>query len=277
MSGLKREGEAAEPLLSRQRDGVAACSTGDAGSRSALGKALLVLDAVLAEEYAIGVPDLAERLGLPRQTAHRVVRQLTELGLLRREIARDRYTVGPRLSRLAHETLRRSYQRGPARAILEELVTEIGESCNLGMLDGHQVIYVERVECNWPLRVQLEAGSRVPLHCTAIGKLLLAHMAKDIRRRLLHAAGMPRYTDKTLTSEEELESVLPGIRKRGYATNEGEYAVGLIAVAVPLKSSAGDVVGGLALHAPEARTSLTRALDGIPQLVAAADKLTRLM
>ena len=115
------------------------------------------------------------------------------------------------------------------------------------------------------------------LHCTAIGKLLLAHMAEDVRRRLLIATGMPRYAKNTVTSERELERHLAKIRECGYSISNGEYGIGLIAVAVPIRSPLERVVGGLALHAPEARRNLARAAKMIPQLDAAARKLTQLV
>src|SRR3546814_3491183 len=104
-------------------------------------------------------------------------------GLLVREPADKQFTIGPRLNALAIGTVAASVRRAPRHAILEALARETGETCNLGMLDGNAVLYLDRVETHWPLRLQLSVGSHVPLHCTAMGKLFLSQMPKRARER----------------------------------------------------------------------------------------------
>ena len=140
---------------------------------SALDKALAVLEAITAQAQPIGLPDLSARLDLPRQTVHRVLLQLEAAGLIVRDPSRDRFSVGPRFSMLALAALQTQNQAAPIRAILQALVDDIQETCNIGVLDGMQFVYLERVECHWSLRVHLQAGSRVPAHCTSGGKVML--------------------------------------------------------------------------------------------------------
>ncbi|MFQ5774327.1 MAG: IclR family transcriptional regulator [Kiloniellaceae bacterium] len=246
---------------------------GNAQKSSALEKAVTILEAVVGEARPLGLPDLTAQVGLPKQTVHRVVRQLEANGLLRRDAARDRYAIGPRMNRLALDTLYASCQAAPTRAILQELVATIGETCNVGMLDGHEVVYIDRVECDWPLRVRLQAGSRVPVHCTAIGKLLLAHLPRKARRRWLAAAALPRYTDNTITDPGQFETELARILAQGYSTNDEEFALGLIAVAVPIRERGGRVLAALAVHAPTPRLSVEAACAHLPTLRAAAQRL----
>jgi DNA-binding IclR family transcriptional regulator len=242
---------------------------------SALYKAMLVLETVLEHNRPVGLPALAAQLGLPRQTVHRVLQQLEANGLLQRDQSRDRFTVGPRMTRLAFQALNASSHSGPTRAILKSLVDEIGETCNIGVLDGHDVVYVDRVECDWPLRVQLQAGSHVPAHCTSIGKMLLAHLGRRTRQRILTAAPLARYTENTITDAGELEVALAEIRKRGISTNNQEFAVGMISVAVPIRDDAGQPIAALAVHAPEARMSLENGKSHMPRLEATAARLAR--
>jgi IclR family acetate operon transcriptional repressor len=244
---------------------------------SALQKAMSVLEAVVGARQPLGLPDLTAQVGLPKQTVHRIVRQLEDQRLLRREPARDRYAVGPRLSRLALDTIYAAYHAGPTRAILQELVAEIGETCNVGMLDEHEVVYIDRVECDWPLRVRLQAGSRVPAHCTAIGKLLLADLPARARRRLLAAAPLARHTPNTIADPERLQAEFAHIREQGYSINDQEYAVGLIALAVPIRDRAGRAIAALAVHAPEARFNLEQARSHLPALQAAAARLAEVL
>ena len=141
---------------------------------SALAKSMAVLDLVAAEGRPLGLVEVTERLGLSKPTVHRIMRQLEDEGLLRREPLRERYSVGPRLCTLSINALSSAVQGGAVHAILADLVGRIGETCNIGVLDRTEVVYVDRVECDWPLRLQLAPNSRVPTYCTANGKLLLA-------------------------------------------------------------------------------------------------------
>ena len=241
-------------------------------SHSALGKALGILEVLLAQGEPLPMADVARRLGLPRQTAHRLLRQLEANGLVRREAARAYYSVGPRFLKLGLGALRSAWQSGPVHAILTRLVTHTRETCNLGVLDGDSVLYVDRVESNWPLRVDLHPGSRVPFHATAIGKLLVAYLPSRNRKRLLHAQPLARYTDHTLTDPAELEVEMKIIRRSGYAVNQEENVDGAVGVAVPIRNG-GKVVAGLSLHAPLIRMSLETAKASLPHVIDAARRI----
>lgn len=240
---------------------------------SALEKAVAVLEAVVGHPRSLSLSDLAQQTGMSRQSAHRVVRQLEESGLLQHEPLDDRYLVGERLKQLSLTALAASQRHGAAHTVLRDLVSRIGETCNLGMLDGLDVIYLDRVECDWPLRLQLQPGSRLPAYCSAIGKLLLAFMAPKPRARLLRAAPLERYTPRTIVDPEHLERNLEEIREEGVSVNNQEYMVGLLGVAVPVRDRGGRVVAALAFHAPEARMNEAQARAHLPELRAAAEKL----
>jgi len=118
---------------------------------SALEKALAVLSAVIDQPQAVGLPDVAARVGLPRQTVHRVLQQLEENGLILRNPARDRFSIGPKLTHFALKTLQSANQGAPVRAVLQDLVNDIKETCNIGVLDGLEFVYLERIECELSL------------------------------------------------------------------------------------------------------------------------------
>lgn len=243
------------------------------GTGSALGKALAVLEVLLDEPSALSLGDIAARTDLPRQTVHRMVKQLEENALLRRDPGGDSYSVGPRMIDLGMQALTASTRAAPVRRVLENLVARLGETCNLGVLARDEVVYVERVECDWPLRIQYHVGSRVPLHATGIGKLLLAHLPARERRRLLRVLPLTELTERTITDPDRLEDELAAIRRRGYAANDQENTPGLIGLAVPIRNPKGRVIAGLAVHAPEARMPLTRALEHLSILNEAAAAL----
>jgi len=246
-------------------------------TNSAIQKALSVLEVVTNEIRPLSVVDIAEELDLPRQTVHRVIRQLEELDLLRKDTSRERYITGQRLRALAINTISSSQNTRGTHAILKSLVDEVKETCNIGMLDGDEVIYIDRVECDWPLRVQLKVGSHVPAYCTAIGKLLLSYQDGDARERFLQSTNFRKFTKHTITEPTLLSSQLDQIAAQGYSINNQEDAIGLIALAVPVRDPQGDIVAGLAVHAPEPRFPIAKALEHLPTFHDAAARIGQAM
>lgn len=241
---------------------------------SALEKGFILLEALSDSPRGLSTTEMAALTGLPKQTVHRVVRQLEALGLILRQLGSDRFAVAGRLRRLGRAALMASDQTQVTGQVLSALVAQIGETCNIGALDGNEVIYVDRVECHWPLRVQLRPGSHVPAHCTAIGKLLLAHLPTAAFKRLLPRLPLTRYTPNTLTTPEALDHALADIRDQGYSVNMEEDSLGLAALAVPIRDADGAVCAGLAVHAPTARLPLPELLAQRPHLEAAASHLS---
>jgi DNA-binding IclR family transcriptional regulator len=239
-----------------------------------LGKALAVLQAVADHPQGVGLPDLAARLGLPRQTVHRVLAQLRDSGLLLRDPVRERFSVGPRLIQLSLAALGAN-SWAPVRAVLQELVDEVGETCNIGVLEGLDYIYVDRIECEWPLRIHLEVGYRMPAHCIAAGKVLLAYLEPDLRARLLRSRKLVAKTARTITRVADLEAELEKIRAQGYGTNDQENFEGIVAAAVPIKDAQGRVVAAVTVHGPLPRLTFDACVATVPRLQQAAQRIAR--
>ena len=142
----------------------------------------------------------------------------------------------------------------------------VAAACNVGILDGDSVLYLDRVESNFPLRAELHPGSRVPVHCTGLGKLFLAYLPPRTRKRLLDRIELKTFTERTLTSPDAIEEDCAETRQRGYSVNNQEYHDGIISVAVPVYSDADNVIAGLAIHAPAARMSVEDAVKHVPLL-----------
>lgn len=268
MAQLSTDGTPRDDTMDTKADLEHIPSTG-----SALEKAVLVLEALTDQVRGLSISEIAELTRMPKQTVHRVVRQLDELGMVAREGIGDRYGFGGRLRQLGRAALASPRQSLATRPILDDLVAELDETCNIGVLDGGEVLYVDRVECHWPLRVQLHPGSRVPAHCTAIGKLLLAHLPTAHRAHLLAALPLTAYTPNTLVEVPTLEAALAQIREDGYAINREEDSLGLNALAVPVRGASGKVLAGLAVHAPTARLPLDEMLARRSLLEAAASRI----
>jgi DNA-binding IclR family transcriptional regulator len=240
-----------------------------------LGKALAVLQAVADHPQGVGLPDLAVRLGLPRQTVHRVLGQLRDSGLLLRDPVRERFTVGPRLIQLSLAALGSNNPWAPVRAVLQDLVDDLGETCNVGVLEGLDYVYVDRIECEWPLRIHLQVGQRMPAHCVAAGKVLLAHLQPDLRARLLRSRKLVARTPQTITRIADLEAELEKIRAQGYGTANEENFDGIVAVAVPIWDARGRAVAALTVHGPLPRLTFRDCVAAVPRLRQAAQRIAR--
>ena len=156
-------------------------------------------------------------------------------------------------------------------AILAELVASMGETCNIGLLDRAELVYVDRVECDWPLRLQLAPNSRVPVHCTANGKLLLSFLESRTRKKLIAGMALTRFTENTITDPQRLEEDCQAIRRDGYAVNDQEYHLGLIGLAVPICDAQGRVIAGLAVHSPLPRLDIAGLRGHLPAMRKAAE------
>ena len=241
----------------------------------AVPKALRVLEAVAARKRPLSIAEIATALDMPQPTAHRIVGTLEKLGFIGREPGRRRIVEGSRLVGLGLNVLQAAAGSGARHEILESLARTTGESCNLGVVVGGHVVYVDRVESRWPLGLRFEPGSRVPLHCTSIGKLLLAQMPEPVLEAHIANTPLARYTATTITEPKRLKAELARIRRQGYCTDNQEFMSGVVCIAVPVAGPKGDVCAGLAISAAQARLTLSGIKECLPDLRAAAQKLAR--
>lgn len=179
-----------------------------------------------------GLKQLADRLGLPAPTAHRLVRTLVDLGYVRQGPSRE-YTLGARLMRLGEHA---SELLGTwAMPHLRYLVDEIGESANLAMLDADRIVYAGQAPGRHSMRMFTEVGRRAPVHCTAVGKAMLALMSVERASAIVALSPMSPQTVNTITSPQRFREELELVRSLGYAVDNEEQEIGVrcVAVAVP--------------------------------------------
>ncbi len=236
--------------------------------------------AILEEAARLGEPatptDLNARLSLPKPTIHRLCATLESAGYLTRDLDGRRYYPGARLRGLAVGVLSSSGLQAERRALLTKLSEQIGETCNLSIPDGDAMLYLERVETKWPLRIQLPIGTRVPLHCTASGKMFLSTF-QDAQRVVRLVEPMEKHTPQSISNPEDLLIELAKIRDRGFSTDAEELIEGMIAVAVPVPGPGGGLAATLSFHAPSQRLSLKEACGFVPLLKTTADQMSMLV
>lgn len=233
-------------------------------------RAFALLEIVVNAPGPMSLDDITLALRLPKPSVFRILNMLKDADLLRREPASKRYTVGPRLSAFAVDLWRSSLLRLQWHRALEDAVAQIGESCNLTLLENNQVLYLDRVETEKPLRLHLEIGTRVPLHCTASGKLFLSAMNSADARRVLGSEPYARFTSKTIVSFAALEADLAKVRKTGIGTHDCERFDDSVAIAVPVPGPDGEIFAAVAVHAPSSRASIKSCLQFVPVLQQAA-------
>ncbi len=200
-----------------------------AGGVQSIERAFGLLETMADHDGVMGLSQLAAASGLPLPTIHRLLRTLVDLGYLRQDTDRQ-YILAPRLIRLGESAS--STLSFWARPHLERLVDELGESANLAMLDGDQIVYVAQAQSHRSMRMFTEVGRRVLPHCTAVGKAIMAQMPERQARDLLSRTGMPRHTENTVTDPDEFATSLLWSAEHGYATDEGEQELGVRCVAV---------------------------------------------
>jgi DNA-binding IclR family transcriptional regulator len=242
---------------------------------SAIVRAMRVMETIASSPVPPQLAEICKAVALPKPTVFRILATLEAAGLVGREPGSKRYHCGRRLSALAGEVLLNSPTRAARRAILEELVEHTGETCNLTIPNGNAVMYLDRVETAWPLRIALGAGSSVPLHASASGKLFLSHMPKRSRERFIRQSPLVRHTQKTLTDPRALADELDRIREQGYATDDEEYLAGICCLAVPVQDTDGRVVAALAMHSPVPRLALDEAMQFLPAMQSAAEAMAQ--
>jgi IclR family transcriptional regulator, acetate operon repressor len=214
-------------------------------------RALALLEALAAADSPIGVSALAERTGLPQGTAHRLLHGLQERGYVRHDASR-KYSVGT-AALLLGDAAQRSLARS-ARPHLAELVDVSGETANLAVLEGDDVVYVAQVPSPHTLRMFAEVGRHVPPHSTAVGKVLLAAMPRERALAILRRTGLPRRTTTTITSLDDFGRELDRVSQRGWAADEEEQEAGVRCVAVPVGGEgSGPVVAAVSLSGPAER------------------------
>jgi len=241
---------------------------GSAEGVQSLDRAFLLLELMADAGGEVAISRLAADSGLAVSTIHRLVRTLVGRGYVR-QLPSRRYVLGPRLIHLGEFASRMLATW--AQPHLTRLVDVIGETANLAMLDGDRVVYVAQVPSRHSMRMFTEVGRRVHLHCTGVGKVLLAQLPPETARELLVQGGMPARTELTVTDPDELLRQLPAIADQGYAVDDGEQETGVRCVAVPVRG--GSAAGAISVSGPAGRLGLDAVSRAVPLLQSAAAAL----
>ncbi len=237
---------------------------------------LLILEEVARAGVPVAPGALSEALGLPKPTIHRLLTTAEEEGFLQRHIDGRSYGSGRRLRKLACNTLSSQRLRTERLLIMQALASEVGETCNLAAPGRYGMVYLDRVETHWPLRIQLPVGTQVPFHCTASGKMYLSSLRMDKLKRLVSWLELEPSTSKSITDLDRLMEELSITRTRGFSTDNEEFMEDMVAVAAPIRDTEGRLLSTLSIHAPRQRNDLESLIKMVPQVQAATVQLEML-
>ena len=220
---------------------------------SSLVKALRILLELEFSTDGRGVTDISRSLGLPKSAVHRVLATFRDYGFVRQSSTDSRYTLGTTLARLGLRAADMFTPRDVARPHLETLADRLGETIFLGVLEGPEVLIVDKVERGQVLRIAPEPGTRIPLLRTALGKVLLAYAGKDNRARLVAASALDTEEANGTRQNPSLAQELDAIARRGVAISIEEWTSNVCCLAAPISNCRGDVVAAVSVTLPLSR------------------------
>jgi DNA-binding IclR family transcriptional regulator len=240
-----------------------------ATGESSLARAVRILDSFTPDEPALPVSEIARRSGLHVATASRLVAELTSHGLLARGPDRS-VRIGMRMWELAARASPTLSLRDAAMPFLEDVHAVVGHHAQLGVLDGDEVLFVERLTARDAVINYSRIAGRLPLHATSSGLVLLAYGPPELQERVL-ARPLQRFTDHTLTTPDRVRAAIAEVRRQGFALMPGHVHEEATGIAVPVRGALGEVVAGLSVIVPNDG----RAAVHVPVLLAAARGLSR--
>lgn len=201
----------------------------------------------------LGVTEVSRRLGIGKSTAHRLLSTLAEERLLEQDPSTGAYRLGLAMYELGASVALHNDLHEASAAVLDQLRNATRETVQIGVLDGREVVYIERRESPQTLRLFGRVGHRNDAHCTSTGKVLLAFLPPENLDRTLRGWTLRRHTPATITSETVLRSVLENIRQQGWAENVNEAEMGAASIAAPIRNGRGDVVAAISIAGPVQR------------------------
>ena len=250
----------------------------DPNYSQSLERGLAILGCFTLERPALGIAEIAQDLGMSRSTTHCYVITLLALGYLEQGASR-KYRLGVRVTDLGMSALSTTGLREHSHSYLEELRQRTSYTVNLAVLDGPEILDVDRARSfrrgQSKIDFGLARGSRLPAYCTAMGKLLLAFLPEYEQCSLIAAMELSKRGPNTITSKRGLRGELEHVREEGFAVNDQEFASGLYSISAPVRSISREVVGAVNMAAHSSMISLEKLVDQLgPHLVSIADRIS---
>lgn len=245
------------------------------GSVQSINRAFGVLEQLSTAKDGLSLTDIAERTGLSKSTAHRIVGSLAAGGYVLREEGTGRYTLGLKLIEIVSYYINSLELQTEARPYLWQLTSELNLTAHLGILEGSDVRYIEKLDLLPGLRLYSQIGLRVPASCSSLGKCLLSGLSGGQLSDVLGPGPFPRYTDRTITDAAKLTEELHRVRARGYAVDDGEFEEDHRCIGAPIYDYRGDVIAAVSASGTWAAIPLRRVPEVAARVQGTADSISR--
>lgn len=216
-------------------------------------RALDIISIVSMKKGGLGVTEIANQMDINKSSVHRILSTLTEYGYIEQDIETGRYKLGYKFLEISSKLLDSIDLRTEARPFLQVLETVTNEVIHLVVYDQGEVVYIEKLEGNETLRMHSRVGKRAPMHCTSVGKAILAHLPTNVVLEIINRKGLPAHTNHTFTDKEEFFQELAKIKENGYALDLEENEYGIICIAVPIYDHLGRVAAAVSISGPSIR------------------------
>ena len=227
----------------------------------------------LSSRKSVGVTELAEKLGTHKSTAFRILDTFLAANLAEKNPATLKYTLGPTVLRLSEQYYKNYGLITTARPVIEQLVTELRESVHLCVCSNNSAVVIEQVLSNSRLIVNAKVGNREPLHCSSVGKCLLAFVPEKNREEMLDSISYDSFTEKTIASRNALLEEIEKIKRQGYALDDGELNADIKCVAVPVFDKRGACVYSLGASGAASRMTREKMDRMVPLMIKAAREI----
>lgn len=248
----------------------------DPSFMTSLARGLAVVKAFSEQRRAMTIAQLSHKTGIPRAAVRRCLYTLKQLGYADSEA--NNFYLKPKILSLGYSYLSSTPLTISAQPALNKISRQLNESCSLGVLEENDVLYISRSQSSRVMSVALNAGSRVPAHCTSLGRVLLSALSESDLCDYFSKARLISYTDRTVTDEGELRGILNDVRQKGYAIVEEELEIGLRSIAVPIRGASGMTVAAVSVGAQTSRAARIQLEQNfLPALLNAASELSILL
>lgn len=223
-------------------------------------RALKILELFVNDQYPLSVPEIVDRLGLPRTTTHELVNTLIYNGYLRRDAKQsNKVFLGPKVLELGNVYTGKLDLIAEGRRVAEEIVAKCDETVQMAILDGAEAVFVAKVDCSKMVRLVSGVGSRLPAHCTAVGKMLLSSLTESDLNELYNGQdSLQKMTENSITSLSQLKHELGVISKRGLSYDDCESNTDVRCVSAPIYNHVGKMVAAMSISVPISRLTLSK-------------------
>jgi len=238
-----------------------------------LDKTFSILDILLQHGSSMYMTEISKKLDLYPSTTHRILDTLKHWGYIEQDPHTQKYQLGLKALELGMAKLHQMDLAREATPYLKELVKQCNETVHLGVLEGGEVLYLAKEESSQTIRMISYVGRRAPLHCTALGKVLLTYLSIEERKKILGEKVLPRLTENTITDKMELEKELGKVREQGFALDREENEKDVRCVAAPIRNYQGEVIAALSISSPifridkNAQNNLKKALIEVSEKI----------